>query len=159
MRFPALRKVLPLSAAFISGSLLFWSAQNVQQAEGEIKSLANNIGAEKENIKVLETEWSYLNRPSRLEKLAEKYLGMEVSTHDVMKKSANYLPMPAIPKNPRKKPRKETSYIAKKDLVKQSDAAFISVSELSDNKPGNSLDNKVKDLEFKNIIKQIIGGD
>lgn len=39
-----------------------------------VKTLATETEKSMDNIKVLEAEWSYLNSPERLKKLANKYL-------------------------------------------------------------------------------------
>ena len=40
----------------------------------EIASLGKEIDTERDNLAVLRAEWSLLNRPERIERLAEKYL-------------------------------------------------------------------------------------
>lgn len=61
-----------LTACFIAS--VFW-AYNVnyqtRAAEQQLQKVTAQIKLEKSTIKVLETEWSYLNRPVRLSALAE----------------------------------------------------------------------------------------
>jgi cell division protein FtsL len=42
--------------------------------DGEIAQLKKDIEAERDAVAVLRAEWSLLNRPERIERLAEKYL-------------------------------------------------------------------------------------
>src|SRR5919204_3375891 len=42
--------------------------------DDEIASLGKEIDTERDNIAVLRAEWSLLNRPERIERLAQKYL-------------------------------------------------------------------------------------
>lgn len=44
--------------------------------EGEGVALRLKIAQEKESIRILEAEWSNLNRPGRLQKLSERYLDL-----------------------------------------------------------------------------------
>ncbi|MEM6812455.1 MAG: hypothetical protein AAF549_08310 [Pseudomonadota bacterium] len=54
--------------------LLFWTSQSVQTSEKKLRELQNAVFNEKEYIRVLTSEWDYLNRPERLEYLAQEYL-------------------------------------------------------------------------------------
>jgi hypothetical protein len=40
----------------------------------KLAALTRDIGREEESLRVLQAEWSYLNQPRRLEKLAKQYL-------------------------------------------------------------------------------------
>jgi cell division protein FtsL len=42
----------------------------------DIASLSKDIDAERDSVAVLRAEWSLLNRPERIERLAEKYLDL-----------------------------------------------------------------------------------
>jgi len=63
-----------LMLATVSGALLFSFGQKTEDARHDIARLEKQIRQEKQNIDILEAEWSYLNRPSRLRELAEKHL-------------------------------------------------------------------------------------
>ena len=63
-----------LVLATVSGALLFSFGQKTEDARHDIARLEKQIRQEKQNIDILEAEWSYLNRPSRLRELAEKHL-------------------------------------------------------------------------------------
>lgn len=49
--------------------------------ESEIVSMRKQITQYEEGLHVLQAEWSYLNRPERLQALAEAKLGLIVSNH------------------------------------------------------------------------------
>lgn len=53
---------------------LFRLKHEVQQLEAELISLDRTLIEEREAIRVLHAEWSYLNRPERLLKLSDRYL-------------------------------------------------------------------------------------
>lgn len=65
-----------LAVAAAAGTALFWTSQNVQQREAELRQLRQALMHEQKTIRVLEAEWSYLNRPARLEALAAQYLDL-----------------------------------------------------------------------------------
>lgn len=48
----------------------------VEALQEELKQVRGDIARERERLDVLEAEWSYLNRPSRLARLARKHLDM-----------------------------------------------------------------------------------
>ncbi|WP_343562351.1 cell division protein FtsL [Kiloniella sp. b19] len=56
---------------------LFQVKQEVQELERQLATLNTGIEKDEEAIRVLEAEWSYLNRPDRLQQLSEKYLRLE----------------------------------------------------------------------------------
>lgn len=45
--------------------------------EEEVASLKTGIRRERDAIAILRAEWSHLNRPERIERLARKHLGLE----------------------------------------------------------------------------------
>ncbi len=49
----------------------------VKELREELEQVENDIEKERERLRVLEAEWSYLNRPSRLARLARKHLDMD----------------------------------------------------------------------------------
>ncbi|MBF0561542.1 MAG: hypothetical protein HQL37_05865 [Alphaproteobacteria bacterium] len=58
------------------GVSLFMLKHEVQSLETDLDRINRSIEAGEENIHVLEAEWSYLNDPPRLRRLAETLLGM-----------------------------------------------------------------------------------
>ena len=66
---------LALAAAVVFG--LFHVKYEVAALEEELNRLNIATLREQNQIHVLEAEWSYLNRPSRLEELAERYLTLK----------------------------------------------------------------------------------
>ncbi|MGE4314145.1 MAG: hypothetical protein AB7E85_07740 [Pseudobdellovibrionaceae bacterium] len=54
-----------------SGTALFFVSQRVQREERAIAAIAEQLAKEHESTRVLTAEWAYLNRPDRLEGLAE----------------------------------------------------------------------------------------
>ena len=65
-----------LTLAIIVGFGLFHVKYQVQDLEEELARLNAAILKEQQQIHVLRAEWSYLNTPSRLEKLAARHLDL-----------------------------------------------------------------------------------
>lgn len=61
-------------AACIIG--IFKIEQEVQALRKELKDTEKMISLEKNDIRILEVEWSYLNQPERLKQLSRKYLSL-----------------------------------------------------------------------------------
>lgn len=74
MKRPLALTLLALSGAVAAGTVLFWTSQNVQRAEDTLAALHREALYEKQSIRVLRAEWAWLNRPDRLEGLAENVL-------------------------------------------------------------------------------------
>lgn len=55
---------------------LYHIKYEVKDLERELEQVRQDIQKEREALHILEAEWSYLNRPARLARLAEKHLGM-----------------------------------------------------------------------------------
>lgn len=49
----------------------------VKELQAELDKVRTDIKQERERLHVLEAEWSYLNRPARLARLARKHLDMD----------------------------------------------------------------------------------
>ncbi len=60
--------------ALFGGFLLFKVKYEVVDIEQKLTQTEQQIIREKETIHILKAEWSHLNEPQRLQKLAEKYL-------------------------------------------------------------------------------------
>ncbi len=66
--------LIVLLAASLSLTLFIVKYQ-VQDFEGELFEYNRALTDDRQAIHVLKAEWSYLNQPARLRKLAERYLG------------------------------------------------------------------------------------
>lgn len=104
MRAPSLKTIIPISTAVLSGALLIWTAQSVQTNEQDLQSLKAAIQSEKETIRVLETEWDYLNQPQRLETLSHKYLDLSPIDTRKIDIDGQSLPSYKMPATPLRKP-------------------------------------------------------
>lgn len=69
---------LVLIAALVTG--LFQFKQEVQILERRLTAIDRTAAADRRAIKVLEAEWTYLNRPERLARLAKRYLRLRQAT-------------------------------------------------------------------------------
>jgi cell division protein FtsL len=63
--------------ALIVGGVLFKVKYAVVEIEQKLAQTQDKIQRERENIHILRAEWSHLNEPQRLQKLAEKYLDLQ----------------------------------------------------------------------------------
>lgn len=68
------RTFIVFAFAAISGALLLHTSQTVQDAQSRLEGYERTIENEKEQIRLLKAEWASLNRPERLEKLANEFL-------------------------------------------------------------------------------------
>ncbi|MBH63799.1 MAG: hypothetical protein CL569_15390 [Alphaproteobacteria bacterium] len=73
-------------AAFVVAVMLTYGLYSmkyeVQRLESKLLSLQTELGSEREAVQVLRAEWSYLNSPERLQKLAARHLELTpVSLH------------------------------------------------------------------------------
>ena len=66
--------LLSLVLAVFCGTGIFHTSQKVHDEREKIAALETSISKEQESLRVLNAEWSYLNQPTRLEKLARNYL-------------------------------------------------------------------------------------
>ncbi len=72
--------------AVIVGSafILYRVKYEVQSLKAQVIEVNKDIAQEKETLRVVSAEWSYLNRPERLKILADKYLnGQEITVGKV----------------------------------------------------------------------------
>lgn len=60
--------------ALLGGFILFKVKYEVVEIEQKLAETEQQIAREHETIHILRAEWSHLNEPQRLQKLAEKYL-------------------------------------------------------------------------------------
>jgi cell division protein FtsL len=64
----------------VSGFFLYSLEHSTRGLERQIAKLKNNISGEREQIKLLNAEWSSLTRPERIQKLAEEKLKLQSLT-------------------------------------------------------------------------------
>lgn len=72
--------VLSFAFALAAGTALFVVKHEVQKLEEELGRISRATLADQEAVHVLKAEWSYLNEPSRLQRLAEKHLHLKPLT-------------------------------------------------------------------------------
>ncbi|MEP3113577.1 hypothetical protein [Nisaea sp.] len=70
-----------LLLATCAGITLFIIKHEVQEREDRLNTLHRDILADQEAIQVLNAEWSYLNRPDRLEHLIREFSEHRVANH------------------------------------------------------------------------------
>lgn len=87
------------SAAVISGVVLMHVSQNVEVSETRLRVLQQKIDQEQASLKVLKTEWAYLNNPERLEKLAAQYLNLAPPTPALITADASAMRVEALDEN------------------------------------------------------------
>jgi cell division protein FtsL len=79
--------------ASLSGVALLHTSQDVQRAEDRLRTLEASIEREQEQIRMLEAEWMHLNRPERLEKLANEFLDLAPpQTQNILQEAAGAFP-------------------------------------------------------------------
>ncbi|MDP2206733.1 MAG: hypothetical protein Q8K65_10565 [Alphaproteobacteria bacterium] len=66
--------ILWLCCAMMTGALLFQTSQHVTDGRQRLENITAEMRSEEDTLRVLQAEWSYLNQPERLEKLAAQYL-------------------------------------------------------------------------------------
>lgn len=70
------RTFIIFALAGLSGAVLLHTSQNVQLAEERLESLEHSLAREREKTRMLRAEWEALNRPERLERLADEFLDL-----------------------------------------------------------------------------------
>ena len=73
------------------GYAMFQVKYEVMQQEQTLAGINKQIADDREQIRVLDAEWSYLTRPSRIEELSTRFL------HLGGMNSAQILPLTAVP--------------------------------------------------------------
>ena len=84
------------TAAVLVTGFLFHVKYEVQRLEQELRTTQQQILEEQETIQVLQAEWSYLNRPERLARLAERHLSLDKTDP---KRLASFAILPDRPEN------------------------------------------------------------
>lgn len=68
--------LLSLAVIAIGMAMLFQVKYKVQALQSEAATLEKQLAEEREALHVAAAEWAYLNRPERLQVLADKYLAL-----------------------------------------------------------------------------------
>lgn len=72
--------ILCVGVGVLLGAALFVEEHRVKTMEDELVALNRGIVENREAVHVLRAEWSYLNRPDRLQRLSDDYLIMQPVT-------------------------------------------------------------------------------
>lgn len=91
-----------LALAAVSSGALFHTSYRVQELDETLGRINREIIREQEAIQVLKAEWSYLNEPGRLERLARKYTSLAPTEAVQLAASVEEVPMrdPALEEGP-----------------------------------------------------------
>lgn len=81
----------------------------VKELQAELEQVERDIKQERERLHVLEAEWSYLNRPARLARLARKHLDMDTIGPDQIVRVEQLPPRITSRTMPRPDARPETA--------------------------------------------------
>jgi len=73
LRITALVYMACFAALAMGLYLVKYSVQNIQR---EVEATRTELAQEKESLHLLKAEWAYLNRPDRLNRLANKHLSL-----------------------------------------------------------------------------------
>ena len=109
-----------------SGALLFWASQSVQRAENNLAEMKNYSAREAEALRVLSTEWDYLNRPDRLEKLVSENLDIDevpAEGKNILERVSE-IPEPYMPIVPGHKPKNILHYVSSYKKEKRKSATI-----------------------------------
>ncbi len=120
--------------AIMSGATLMWISEEVNRQSVRISEIEERIAERREEIRYLEAEWSYLNRPDRLYALLE---GLEMPFE-------SGLPIDAMPEGlkaalPPRKPGSEfvaahAATVLDNDLTVASLEQYLNVGSFADTK-------------------------
>ena len=78
--------------ATVMGIVTFGAKKKVASLEAELLRTNSQIRMLEESFQILSAEWSFLNDPSRIQKLAEKYLDLGPSDPIQLVSHENFLP-------------------------------------------------------------------
>jgi len=68
--------ILWASAVVVVGYAMFQVKYEVMQQEDQLGRLKHEIASDREAVRVLNAEWSFLTQPARLDALARRYLDL-----------------------------------------------------------------------------------
>lgn len=89
-----MRKIFYLSNIFIFILLsftLFKISYKTNDLKKEITNLQKKINKDKDDIRILKAEWTYLSSPKRIKELSDKYLNLQYQTSTQIKKDEEIL--------------------------------------------------------------------
>ncbi len=78
--------IFTILVAAVMSVALFYLKYEVTYLEGELDALNQSIVDDRESIHVLKAEWSHLNDVDRLKDLAQRYLDMQPTDPEQMKR-------------------------------------------------------------------------
>lgn len=81
---PRFTPVVMAGCFALAALALYLVKYQVQSVRDEVTALERKLDHEGEALALLQAEWAYLNRPERLEALAEDYLEMQSPAAGVM---------------------------------------------------------------------------
>jgi len=70
--------------AGLSGALLLYTSQTVQNIQRELSITQEQIEKEARNIRTLKAEWAFLSAPDRLQKIVENDLGLSMEEDSII---------------------------------------------------------------------------
>jgi len=133
--------------------LLFWTSQSVQKTERELKKLKQASYSEFEMVRVLSSEWDYLNRPERLERLALEYLSVDRVRPD----KSNFMTSADL--------IEDSSVVQAVVKEKTEQSATLVSSEVKKAEPSlgktedKNIIRKPEQAKFRNILNDLTGGE
>lgn len=86
------RSFVIFALAGLSGAVLLHTSQEVQQTEERLHEMEYSMQQEREKLQLLRAEWASLNRPERLEHLAQEFLDLAPPQPDQLLNQASSLP-------------------------------------------------------------------
>ena len=133
--------------------LLFWTSQSVQKTERELKKLKQASYSEFEMVRVLSSEWDYLNRPERLERLALEYLSVDRVRPDKSNfmTSADLIEDSSVVQAVVKEKTKRSATLVSSEVKK----AEPSLAKTED----KNIIRKPEQAKFRNILNDLTGGE
>jgi hypothetical protein len=141
------RLIFIYSLAALLGGALFLTSENVQDRQKEYRALVAQNNINRENIRILKAEWTYLNRPDRLEQLANAYLGPVKQQVQVVVNNVHELPSPS-------------AIDERRDLIKAAPVAFVPAPEIKPQTAPKPNRLPAKDTpSFQQLIDRVAAGE
>jgi cell division protein FtsL len=91
--------LVAVMVALLTSFALYRVKYEASDYAGQVAELRQEISAERERVNVLKAEWSYLNQPDRIQRLAERYLELQsldarqiVTFRDLPERSREQMP-------------------------------------------------------------------